>query len=388
MTLPATDDFSVDADPLDGNWVSITGTDYLKALSGLCVINTVSSGNYIDFWNSDVFNNDQYSIVKGVVGYSLGPAVRCSANNCYFIVYNKYQQDLFKIVAGTFTLIKSYYSNISEGDDLKLAVSGVTLEFFKNGVSIGTKDDSDLASGSPGLILHGDKWSGNGISAWEGGNIGGQYSVNCSAGFSVTVGLGEIGNFPEIAAAGLSLAVSSSEVADFVRSAVVQMGIAAGETEKGEFPESSSVIIGLHGQSTGIVGMVKVSSATFNLQAVAGEIANFVESLDPNLGLAAAVSEIADFAKSFSSGISISVSISESADFIEGVSVGLSFSPAVVGSISPPTVFSVSAAVNILFSAIAAYQSEELAGIIHFKAEDIAYRIVAKSKRFHFVAKA
>ena len=174
MALPATDDFNrADANPIGGNWTTVFGESALKIVSNQCLQSVSGANRNAAYWNADSFNNDQYSKVKIVSLGTLntvGPLVRVSpsAETFYRVVTSTTTITVSKCIVGSFTNIGATISyTFATGDTLKLAVAGTTLEVFVNYVSVGTRTDSDIASGSAGIYSRGDGI----VDDWEGGNV-------------------------------------------------------------------------------------------------------------------------------------------------------------------------------------------------------------------------
>jgi len=174
MALPATDNFNkADANPIGGNWTTVPGEAALKIVSSQCVQSLSGANRNAAYWNADSFNNDQYSKIKIVSLGTLntvGPLVRVSpsAETFYRVVTSTTTITISKCIVGSFTNIGTTISyTFATGDTLKLAVVGTTLEVFVNDVSVGTRTDSDIASGSAGIYSRGDGV----VDDWEGGNV-------------------------------------------------------------------------------------------------------------------------------------------------------------------------------------------------------------------------
>lgn len=138
---------------------------------------------------SGTFSNDQYSslTIYGQAwqsnGYHMGVIVRASTDtgadrDFYFMTISAnagsspYTGTLGKVVNGTYTQLNQGNVSITNGDEIKLSVSGTDLEVYVNDVQL-TGDwevsDSDLSTGKPGVIgggsgvNYGDNWSGGNI---------------------------------------------------------------------------------------------------------------------------------------------------------------------------------------------------------------------------------
>jgi hypothetical protein len=111
---------------------------------------------------NQTFPNNQYAkctIDTTSASYMVGPAVRCSSGNGYFLG-SGFSNSLYltKIVSGTPTVIDSVTTTLSVGDVIELRVTGTTLRCLLNGSPVtnlgdvnGDFTDSDISSGSPGF---------------------------------------------------------------------------------------------------------------------------------------------------------------------------------------------------------------------------------------------
>ncbi len=78
---------------------------------------------------------------------------------------------LQKCVNNTTTKLGSTYSRtLTDGDTIKLEVSGTTLTPYHNGTALATQDDSSLSAGYAGLYIAGAGGSFP-MDDWEGGNV-------------------------------------------------------------------------------------------------------------------------------------------------------------------------------------------------------------------------
>lgn len=172
MALPATDNFNRDdANPIGGNWTTITGVGDIQ-LSGNACAGTSASSDNAAYWNADSFANDQYAQIKKLTtSNDHGPLVRGATNNCYIADTYSTAVDIWKNVAGSWSQVGSSISiTLSANDVIKLTVTTTTLEVFQNGISRGTRTDSALASGSAGMWAYQNSTSHE-MDDWEGGNV-------------------------------------------------------------------------------------------------------------------------------------------------------------------------------------------------------------------------
>ncbi len=186
FSLPASDSFSRCTATLGTNWTDAASggaiTDWtLSDNAGACAgspvgaVNAFAGSNFdYAYWNADSFANDQYSqvvVTKGTNGY-VGVAVRVTSLNAYLVTLDGGTCNIRKFVSGTRSDIGSCSVTWTDGHTLKLQAIGTAITAFDNGVSIGTATDSDLVSGSGGIVGYADT-GGQRVATWEGGNTGG-----------------------------------------------------------------------------------------------------------------------------------------------------------------------------------------------------------------------
>jgi PKD repeat protein len=171
-----TDDFNrADANPIGGNWTTAPGCRDMQIISnGLFA--TVDNSFNCAYWNANAFTGNQYSQVRvGFAEPSKGPAVRIQTgavqqNFYYAKIDNTVSISIKKNVNGSFSTIGASFTvpALQSTDIIKLSAVGTTLELFVNGVSQGTRTDSDFTSGVPGI------WNFQVLSPlddWEGGSL-------------------------------------------------------------------------------------------------------------------------------------------------------------------------------------------------------------------------
>lgn len=180
MALPATDNFDrADANPIGGNWSTIHNESAVKIVSNQILGSGAARCGAV--WNADVFDDDQYSQVKGTQATfvsAYGVAVRAPTatpeSYYYFAQVTSTVCRMQKIVAGTLTQIGLDYAHTYvQNDVLKLEVTGqdtdAVLTPYINGSAAGTRAGvANLNSGRAGV-----RFSNNNHSAddWEGGNV-------------------------------------------------------------------------------------------------------------------------------------------------------------------------------------------------------------------------
>lgn len=166
----ATDDFNRADGSLGANWTIQLGSN-MAIVSNEAKTSTTGA-DQLAFWDADTFADDQYAQAKfvntsgGLNGVCVRNSVVGASKNSYFLRLD----GIHKFVGGAYTKIKNA-TETTDGDDIfKLTISGDTLTGYKNGVQFVTVDDSDLTSGSPGILQF---TSGTAaiLDDWEGGDL-------------------------------------------------------------------------------------------------------------------------------------------------------------------------------------------------------------------------
>jgi hypothetical protein len=171
---PSSDNFQRAS--LGSNWSVPAGS---FAISGnVDVMPTGAAGaRSLAYYNAVTWPNDQYSQCTitnlGSSPNDIGPAVRVGASgtNAYCFYYDNGIFYLFKIVAGTVTVLQQVGGTLAIYDVLRLEVLGTTLTAKRNGTQILTATDSDLASGNAGLNGFGGASSPQHAAPWSGGSL-------------------------------------------------------------------------------------------------------------------------------------------------------------------------------------------------------------------------
>ncbi len=175
--IQRSDNFNRDnANPIGGNWTTLTGFDAIKLDENMAGYVTGSPAGVR--WNADTFTATQYSEVKPAAGWGAqGPAVRMqsAAETAYLLQCTSATNiDVIRLVAGTFTTIASRtVSSMTLGTTVvKLTVSGtgatVTLAVYVDGAKQGADiSDTDATritgAGSVGFYTESgylDDWAG------------------------------------------------------------------------------------------------------------------------------------------------------------------------------------------------------------------------------------
>lgn len=173
MALPATDNFN--REDIGANWTTITSGQALNP-NGTAVTGTSAGVRNGGWWNADTFADNQYSqIVLATIDSSNlapGPTVRgaSDAQSFYVVSASTTVVRYRKNVAATFTTLGSDISQaVSNGDTLKLSVSGTTLTASLNGTDLATRTDTALTSGAAGIFIYAVTGYAD---DWEGGDVG------------------------------------------------------------------------------------------------------------------------------------------------------------------------------------------------------------------------
>lgn len=175
--VAVTDNFNrSSANPIGGNWSVPTGGAALQIVSDTYVTGTVDETvTNCSYWNADTFADNQYSQALLIDGDNAGVAVRMASGSLTGYVWIHATGDdfkLFKVVAGTWTQLGSTYSLLwSHNDTLRLEISGTTLTPYLNGDPQTTQTDSDIASGSPGIVARLDFPTLAQFDNWAGGDL-------------------------------------------------------------------------------------------------------------------------------------------------------------------------------------------------------------------------
>lgn len=140
------------------------------------------------FDNSNVYSNDQYGFVTAVGGLVSGTnyaevMVRCSGSGASFQGYQLIADgdvaspghtDLLKWVGGSSSVLFSFATSWAGGDVMRIDVVGTLITCYKNGVSIGTFNDtvSPITSGAPGCGVYNQVADTVVIDTFEGNSLG------------------------------------------------------------------------------------------------------------------------------------------------------------------------------------------------------------------------
>ena len=165
----ATDNFNRAS--LGSNWTLALNTVVTNA-SATFTGNTLNAHS-LAYWSADTFGPEQFSQAKVSVLATpsrMGPGVRISTNNGYYISASVDQTRVFKIVSGTATQLGSDYTAAAANDILRIVVSGSLLYIYQAGVLLAQISDTALTSGSPGIGTYNNSADSRGDD-WEGGDL-------------------------------------------------------------------------------------------------------------------------------------------------------------------------------------------------------------------------
>ena len=178
----ATETFTGSAAVLSGPWTQQRSAGTVNK-NGLGVgVGSVGAKNLYAFWNAGTFSNDQYSQIRIAGGLGRGTQyarVTVRAGGTGDAAYGGYifisdgtsgagHTELWKVVAGTQTLLRTFATTFATNDVMRIEVRGQTITCLKNGISLGSFPDGSLATGSPGVGVYGttvriDDWEGSSL---------------------------------------------------------------------------------------------------------------------------------------------------------------------------------------------------------------------------------
>jgi hypothetical protein len=155
MSVLYTDTFvAADANPIGGNWTTVTGLAALRRLSNACLGSSASDN--AAYVNTVTPPNDQYA--KSTIGTAVddgGAAVRISTSAATFYFADSLGSgtQLWKAVAGAFSSIGSSATTCGVGTVAEVRAIGTTISLWKDGVSLVSTTDSSIASGRFGIFV-------------------------------------------------------------------------------------------------------------------------------------------------------------------------------------------------------------------------------------------
>lgn len=176
MILASESFAGTDANPIGGNWTTITGEGAIQRLSNAAVRSANDSLDHSAYYSSGSQPpDDQYcKLVVATIAYDGGPIVRASTSaTTYYLLDcdpSSNGMTLYKVVAGAFTSLGQGTVTINNGDTVELRVTGNTLDAYLNGVFKFSANDSVIASGRFGVRSYGNS-SPISFSSFEGGDF-------------------------------------------------------------------------------------------------------------------------------------------------------------------------------------------------------------------------
>ena len=183
MSVLATDDFNrANANPIGGNWTTFSSEGAMQIVSNAITPASVSSDSGA-WYNAIGWPNDQYSqlpvtILNGVSGAGLGPAVRVANGaqtyyRCAVDHAGSGNVELVRAVAGSHTTLWTRTATFVDGDLVRLEVQGSTLRAFIAGVQVGADfvDGSPITSGNAGIAFSSGSVTSTSGDNWEGGDL-------------------------------------------------------------------------------------------------------------------------------------------------------------------------------------------------------------------------
>jgi len=184
MAVVASDSFTrANETPLASPWVNLV----IDTVSLRLASNHVDSPNYNRdalAYYSATWPNDQYAQAKITVsgsaggGQGAGVAVRIDGTgaNYYRAVIDHAASnnvEVARVVSSSYTALGQRTTAFTDGDTLRLEVSGTTLTVKLNGSQLGaTFSDSNISSGSAGIFFSSVETSAT-WDDFEGGDVGG-----------------------------------------------------------------------------------------------------------------------------------------------------------------------------------------------------------------------
>lgn len=174
-----TDNFNRANGGLGANWTALTDanvTDTLTIVSN-AVTGTAINLDSASYWSADTFQNDQYSqcVVAGTLGGdNMGPTVRNQATGTKRYEYDggvSSGQTLYYYDGATGWNTLASSGGITNGDTLRLEVTGTSLVCKDNGSQTLTATDATLSSGAPGMHANPQFTTNCNMDDWLGGPI-------------------------------------------------------------------------------------------------------------------------------------------------------------------------------------------------------------------------
>ena len=176
------DDFNrSNVNPLGGNWTTLSGANNLKILNNAIAgaVSCVGSNACDAYWNAATFSNDQCSQVTLILagnGIYSGPIVRASHSALAYYALNangssNYQ--LYKTASGSESILGANIAVVPKNNDiLKICAIGNSITAYINGTLRGTRTDSTITTGSPGIEVSYSNTANPTLDNWSGWSVG------------------------------------------------------------------------------------------------------------------------------------------------------------------------------------------------------------------------
>ena len=162
-------------------WTANAGTfGTVQGKAAADVLTNNGSGRAAMHWNRNAFLDNQWSqamiVTPPTISHEIGVAVRMatSAETMYAFRLGATSASIYKIVAGTSTLLATASHAAAAGDIMRLAAYGTLLQASINGNVFVSAVDAAISSGSAGTAALGTSGAGS-VTNWVGGSIGQQY---------------------------------------------------------------------------------------------------------------------------------------------------------------------------------------------------------------------
>lgn len=196
MALPASDTFIRSNGPIGANWTTTQGTVNISANKAL----GTGGAENTAYWSADVFGNDHYSEAiysdGGSGSGTPGVTVRHSGSGgtTQFYLFTTSGASgtagkVYKVTNGTtYSAAILTTGNISNGNTIRLSVSGTTLSASINGGTAVTATDAGLSTGSAGIYIYSTVGKIAGTFSADNNSTSTAYTLNAAAGSYTATG--------------------------------------------------------------------------------------------------------------------------------------------------------------------------------------------------------
>ena len=154
---------------LGANWTNIRNA---PRITSNAVRGNTGGAYSLAYWSANTFNNDQSASITLPASWAeAGPIVRFTGADSGYtaMAHASNLRRIYRVDSGSYNLLANYDGTLASSDTIKLDVSGTTLDYRRNGSSLGTTTDATYSSGSAGLYVFGDttvigcdNWTGTG----------------------------------------------------------------------------------------------------------------------------------------------------------------------------------------------------------------------------------